>query len=130
MSEHAVSLRNRKLVQIGLTVRDLDAARVFYRDVLELTLQFEVPNMLFFDLGGQRLLIGTQAGEHPDSYGSILYFDAPDLDALAARLEARGVRFSGPAVVLQRTATHELKLRDFRDPEGNSLALMGLVALG
>jgi len=34
----------------------------------------------------------------------------------------------GPATTVQRTATHELKLREFFDPDGNALALMGMVA--
>lgn len=124
----ASSLAGHKLVQIALLVTDLDAARNFYRDVLGLNLLFEVPQMLFFDLGGQRLLIGTQGGDLANTLGSVLYFDAPDLHALSASLEARGVVFAGPPVAVQRTDTHELQLREFRDPAGNRLALMGMVA--
>jgi extradiol dioxygenase family protein len=84
--------------------------------------------MMFFDLGGTRLLIGTEntAGEPG---GSILYLDAPDIDALGPALEAKGVRFLGPPQIVQRTATHELKIRAFRDPDGNVLQLMGNVPL-
>jgi extradiol dioxygenase family protein len=82
--------------------------------------------MMFFDLAGTRLLIGTEnTAGRPG--GSILYFDAPDLDALAPALEAKGVKFMGPAQVVQRTETHELKIRAFRDPDGNVLQLMGNV---
>src|SRR5438067_8467103 len=109
------SLRGRKLVQVALTTRDLDKSRRFYQDTLGLTLLFEVANMLFFDLGGTRLLIGT---ENPtgEPGGSILYLDAPDIDAIGPALEARGVVFVSPAQVVQRTETHELKTRAFRDP--------------
>lgn len=120
------TLGGRKLVQIALTVRDLARSRAFYRDVLGLPLLFEAGNMLFFDLGGTRLLIGT-GNTLGEPGGTILYFDAPDIDALGAALESNGVSFLGPAQVVQKTETHELKLRAFRDPDGNVLQLMGNV---
>ena len=46
---------------------------------------------------------------------------------MAEALERKGVRFLGPAEVVQRTAEGEIQLRFFRDPDGNLLALMGLV---
>src|SRR5262249_12086970 len=119
------TLADRDLVQVALTTRDLDAARRFYRDVLGLTLLFEAGGMLFFQLKNTRLMIGGSHDSPPG--GSILYIDAPDLDALSAALEKKGVAFTGPAETVQKTATHALKLRAFRDPDGNTLALMGMV---
>jgi len=122
------SLRGRKLVQVALTTRDLDNSRHFYRDLLGLPLLFEAGGMMFFDLGGTRLLVGTEntAGEPG---GSILYIEAPDIDTVGPALEAKGIRFLGPAQVVQRTGTHEVKIRAFRDPDGNVLQLMGTVPL-
>lgn len=120
------TLRGRQIVQLALTVRDLDRSRSFYRDTLGLPLLFEAANMMFFDLAGTRLLIGTENTAGVPG-GSILYFDAPDLEALGPALEAKGVQFAGPAQVVQRTETHELKIRAFRDPDGNVLQLMGTV---
>jgi methylmalonyl-CoA/ethylmalonyl-CoA epimerase len=121
------SLAGRKLVQVALTSRDLERSRQFYRDTLGLPLLFEAGTMMFFDLGGTRLLVGSEnsAGEPG---GSILYIDAPDIDTLGPALEARGVRFLGPSQVVQSTASHELKIRAFRDPDGNVLQLMGHVS--
>lgn len=121
------SLANRKLVQVALTTRDPGRSRTFYRDVLGLPLLFEAGGMLFFDLAGTRLLIGTENTAGGPG-GSVLYFDAPDIDSLAPALEAKGVVFPGPSQVVQRTETHELKLREFRDPDGNPLALLGMVS--
>lgn len=128
MDVDATSLRGRKLVQVALTTRNIEKSRQFYRDTLGIPLLFEAGGMMFFDLVGMRLLIGTEniAGEPG---GSILYIDAPDIDTLAPLLEAKGVRFLGPAQVVQRTATHEVKIRAFRDPDGNVLELMGNVPL-
>jgi predicted enzyme related to lactoylglutathione lyase len=124
------SLGGRNLMQVGLTCRDLDRARNFYRDALGLTLLFEAGGMMFFQLGNLRLMIGREQKPDQPIGGSILYFDAPDIDALGTTLEAKGVKFTGPAQTVQQTATHELKLREFFDPDGNALALMGMVAKG
>ena len=124
------SLGGRNLMQVGLTCRDLDRARNFYRDALGLTLLFEASGMMFFQLGNLRLMIGREQKPGQPIGGSILYFDAPDIDALGAALESKGVKFTGPAQTVQQTATHELKLREFFDPDGNALALMGMVAKG
>jgi catechol 2,3-dioxygenase-like lactoylglutathione lyase family enzyme len=128
METGSATVRGRKLVQVALTTRDLDRSKAFYRDTLGLPLLFEAGTMIFFDMGGTRLLIGTEntAGEPG---GSVLYLEAPDIDTLAPTLEAKGVRFLGPSQVVQRTATHELKIRAFRDPDGNVLQLMGNVPL-
>ncbi|HEY1638697.1 MAG TPA: VOC family protein [Rhizomicrobium sp.] len=125
--ESALTLGDRKLVQVGLTCRDLDRARAFYRDVLGLPLLFEAGNMLFFQLEGLRLMIGKEQQPGSSIGGSLIYFDAPDIDLLGPALEAKGIDFTGPATVVQRTETHELKLREFLDPDGNALALMGMV---
>ena len=119
------ALAGRKLVQVALTTRDPERSKEVYRDVLGLTLLFEVPNMTFYQLGDLRLMVGAEASMTPG--GSVLYIDAPDIDTLGGVLEQRGVRFLGPAAVVQRTDKGELKLREFRDPDGNALALMGFV---
>ena len=128
MSYQTASLAGRPLVQVALTVRDQDRARAFYRDVLGLPLLFEAGGMMFFQLAGLRLMIGKEHAPGQPIGGSLIYFDAPDIDALGPALEARGVVFVNAAQVVQRTETHELKLREFQDPDGNVLALMGMVA--
>ena len=128
MSYNAASLAGRPLAQVGLTVRNLERARNFYRDVLGLPLLFEASGMMFFQLQGLRLMVGLEHKPGQPIGGSLLYFEAPDIDAAGPALEAKGVVFTGEATVVQRTATHELKLREFFDPDGNALALMGQVA--
>ena len=124
------TLAGRKLMQVALTCRDLDRARTFYRDTLGLPLMFEVGHMLFFDAGGQRLMVGlAEKADKPIAGGTYLYFDAPDLPALVPALQARGVAFIGKMETLQRTPTHELKLQFFKDPDGNEIGLMGMVPL-
>jgi catechol 2,3-dioxygenase-like lactoylglutathione lyase family enzyme len=106
----------------------MDNARSFYRDVLGLPMLFEVPGMMFFQLQGLRLMVGqAQSAEQPIG-GSVLYFDTPEFEDMSLELERKGVTFRGPAQTVQRTETQDLKLREFLDPDGNALAIMGLVS--
>lgn len=125
--QHASNLSGRGLQQIGLYCRDTALTRQFYSGALGLPFLFEAANMLFFQLKDTRLMIGKIQSPDQKPGGAILYFDAPDIDTLGPALEAKGVKFSGPAIVVQETPTHRLKLREFSDPDGNALALMGLV---
>lgn len=118
----------RALAQVMTSVSDLPRAIEFYRDVLGLPFLFETNGMAFFQLADMRLMLGCHLDHPPAPGGACLYFDAPDLPAFAAALEARGVSFSGPAVVVQKEAAGDLTLRSFTDPDGNLLALMGVVA--
>jgi len=121
----SLTLSGRDLVQVALNTADLDRAIGFYRDVLGLPLLFETNGMAFFQLGDCRLMIARGEGS---GGGGCLYLDAPDLPMLAEALERRGVTFLGPAETVQKTAQGELKLRFFRDLDGNLLALMGVIA--
>jgi extradiol dioxygenase family protein len=86
--------------------------------------------MMFFQLKGLRLMVGLAERAEQRIGGAVLYFDAPDIAALGRDLEARGVTFPGDAVTVQRGPAGELRLREFFDPDGNALALMGWVAGG
>ena len=77
------------------------------------------------ELGDLRLMVGAEPSTMPGA--SVLYIDAPDIDALGGELERRGVRFLGGVTVVRRTEKGDLKLREFEDPDGNALALMGFV---
>lgn len=115
--------------QIAITVTEVDRAVAFYRDVLGMTLLFQVPNMGFFDCGGVRLMISgsEQRGEH---FSSVIYFKVSDIGEAYATLKARGASFEGEPHLVARLPDHELWMAFFRDPDRNLLALMSEMRAG
>ena len=105
---------------------DLDAAIVFYRDVLgaAFVARFDPPGLAFFDFDGVRLLLDRNATP------GTLYFHVEDIDAAVAELSRRGLVIeSGPAMIHRDEdgtfgpAGEEEWMAFFRDPAGNTLAL-------
>jgi catechol 2,3-dioxygenase-like lactoylglutathione lyase family enzyme len=126
-SAEPVALGLGRVEQIALTVTDIPRAEAFYERTLGLRKLFAQPNLLLFDLGGQRLLIGT-AENRPtrsgEASGTTLYFRCVDLKLCVEQLEDRGVAFIGEPERAARQPAYDLWLAFFRDPDGNSLALL------
>jgi methylmalonyl-CoA/ethylmalonyl-CoA epimerase len=111
--------------QIAIPIHDLDRAVAFYRDALGLPLLFQVPPKLaFFDCGGVRLMLSLPEDPEFDHPASILYYKVEDIHAAHATLRDRGVEFRGEPHLVAKMPDHELWMAFFRDPEGNTGALM------
>lgn len=121
------SLAGRDVVQVFLPCTSLERSIPFYRDTLRLPLLFETNGMAFFQLGNLRLMLGELREGQPAMAGGGIYIDAPDLPAVVRNMEGRGIAFRGPAQVLQQTKDGDLTLRSLLDPDGNLVALMGVV---
>ena len=93
--------------QIFVRAKDLDRAVRFYRDTLGMPFLFQVPRMAFFQCGATMVMLGIAetSGAH-------------------ATLRGRGVEFITEPHLVHRAPDYELWLADFRDSEGNVLALM------
>lgn len=117
--------------QIATTVENVERAAAFYRDRLGLPLLFEAPPKLaFFDCGGVRLMLAEPSpGEEVHGRASVLYFKVDDIHAAHRTLVEKGVGFTGAPHMIARMPDHELWLAEFRDTEGNALALMSEVPL-
>ena len=96
-------------------VRDLDAARTFYKDKLGFT-------ETFFDEGDQwsklergGMEIGIAQGE-PQEEGGVAHVDVADVKAVAEELRQGGVEVG---VVFELHG--EMRLLDVFDPDGNRL---------
>lgn len=111
--------------QIALTVSNVDQALSFYRDAVGLTFLFSAgPNLAFLDIGGVRLMLAPPEGEFTAGASSILYFKVADIEAAHAEMTARGVKFVSEPHFIAPMPDHDLWLADFRDPDGNTMALM------
>src|SRR5712691_6297693 len=120
-----MDLSDSTVGQLLIPVEDLDRAIAFYRDTLGLRFLFSAPpQMSFFQSGNVRLLVGVPEAGQPRQRGSLVYFRVADIHAVFQTLVNRGVKFGASPHVIHRTATAELWLTEFRDPDGNQLALM------
>lgn len=125
-----VDLSEAIVTQLLVPVDDLDRAVRFYRDTLGLPFLFTAPpQMAFFQVGSVRLLVGVLPAGQAAQRGSQIYFQVADIHAVFETLTGRGVAFQAPPHVIHRTAEYELWLAEFRDPDGNQLALMGQAPL-
>jgi len=114
--------------QIFVNVKDLDRATEFYRDVLGMAYLFSAPpGMAFFDCGGIRVMLGRADRPEIDHVASIIYYKVDDIEKVAEIFKARGVEFIIDPHLVAPMPTYDLWLADFRDSEGNILALMSEV---
>ena len=116
--------------QISMRAQDVERGTRFYRDTLGVPFLFAAPPRLaFFDCGGVRLMLSTpEPGfDHP---GSVLYFAVDDIKEAYASLTARGVTFAGEPHKIATLADREVWLAEFKDIEGNTLALMSEPRIG
>jgi methylmalonyl-CoA/ethylmalonyl-CoA epimerase len=124
MVDTAAQVSIHQLAQIALTVTDLPRAKHFYKDVLGMTFLFDAGTMVFFLCGDIRLMIGT--GDTPGG-GTILYFKVADVQQTYAILQQKEVAFPQPPHLIARMPNHDVWLAEFKDPDGNNLALMSEV---
>jgi DNA-binding CsgD family transcriptional regulator/catechol 2,3-dioxygenase-like lactoylglutathione lyase family enzyme len=119
-------LRIGPIAQIARTVGDIEAARVWYRDVLGLAHLYSFEGMAFFDCGGTRLYL--QGGAAKAASESILYFAVEDIRVAHARLKARGAEFlSTPHMIHRHPDGTEEWLAILNDNEGRPLAISAQV---
>ena len=113
------------LRQVALTVADVGRATEFYRDALGLPFLFAAgPNLAFLDVGGVRLMLAAPEPGFTPGASSMLYFRVADIHAAHARLAERGVAFPSVPHMIAAMPDHDLWLDEFRDPDGNPMALM------
>ena len=113
--------------QIAINVHDTNRAVEFYRDTLGLKLLFTAGKLAFFDCGGVRLMLSPPERPEFDHPASILYFKVADIQAAHAALVQRKAKTESQPHVVARMPDHDLWLSEFRDSEGNIMALMSEV---
>jgi methylmalonyl-CoA/ethylmalonyl-CoA epimerase len=124
-----MNLSNATIGQLMIPIEDFDRGVSFYKSTLGLPFLFSAPpQMAFFMCGSIRLLVGVMPAGQAAQRGSTIYFKVDDIQGVASSLKSEGVGFLAEPHVVHRTATSELWLAEFTDPDGNQLALMSEVA--
>jgi methylmalonyl-CoA/ethylmalonyl-CoA epimerase len=115
-----------KLLQVAQHASDLDRASAFYADLLGAppVARFDPPGLLFFDLGGTRLLLSAE------SPSALLYLGVRDVEATVERMRDRAEVISEPGVIYRHVddslgpAGTEEWQAFLRDSEGNTVGLV------
>ena len=102
-------------------VRDFDAGRAFFRELLGFEETFVDWNARWARLQRGEMEIALAEGEPED--GGVAHVDVDDVKAEAARLREAGVEVG---VVLELHG--ELRILDVFDPDGNRIQLAQLLA--
>ncbi|HBA87096.1 MAG TPA: glyoxalase [Geobacter sp.] len=112
-----------KIKNIVVFVKDFQAARRFYRDLLGLTPGQETEYMMEF-FPSQGTSLGVSLAMHEAAQKLVgrhtgITFDVKGLDELCKTLEEKGARFTEP---LERTPWGKMAV--VADPDGNEFALV------
>jgi catechol 2,3-dioxygenase-like lactoylglutathione lyase family enzyme len=114
------------LSQLSRRVENLDRARSFWRDTLQVRELYAFPGLAFLDLGGTRLML-KETGTRDAA--DILYLASTDITADHARLTDRGAVMTGtPHLVHRHPDGSEEWMAFFEDDEGRPLALHAVTA--
>lgn len=122
-----------QLLQVAQHAEDLDRAAGFYTGVLGAApvARFDPPGLLFFDLGGVRLLLDRAAPP------ALIYLRVDDARRFLADLRERGVTVESPAALIHTDGEGlfgpprtEEWMGFFRDSEGNLVGCASRHPLG
>ena len=118
------------IVQIHISVTDIDESGSFCRDVLGINFLFQVPgrDMAFFDRVGMRLYLGIP--ERPEFKSTaIIYYRVDDIQQVWKSWMDKGVNVVRKPHMISRMEDRELWMDSFNDPEDSVSAIMSEVPL-
>lgn len=114
-----------ELGQVARSVKNIDAATTFFRDVVGLSHLYTFEKLAFFDCAGVRLFLS----EGDDPGASLLYFRVGAIHAAQEQLEQRGAHFvSAPHLIHRHADGTEEWMAFFNDNEQRPLAIMAQVS--
>ena len=115
----------KSLSAVRIFVGDLDRARHFYRDILELSEESVTNDWAVVDLAGKSVIIEKVLADNPEHnlVGRLLAvsFKVDDIDAVYRDLRSKGVTFTQQPEKQEWGGT----LAFPHDPDGNILTLVG-----
>ena len=82
----------RRVVQVAVATRDLEASERFYTERLGLTFLFRKPNIVALGAGEVRLLLSGSPEAHADEHQAVMfYLEAAPIEKVYARVASGGV---------------------------------------
>lgn len=109
--------------QIGIPVKDINRAILFYKDLLELPLLFNTDTMAFFDCDGIRLMLSLPEKKQFTNASSVLYFQVDDITQSYNQMKEKGISFIDKPHAIAKMNAKETWMVFFNDTEGNTHAL-------
>jgi len=113
-----------KLGQVAVNVKNVERAVSFYKNVIKLSLLFEMDGLAFFQCGNTRLLLSRPEKEEFNHPSSVLYFQVDDLNSEVSRMKVAGATFVDEPHMVAKVGNTETWMAFFNDREGNTHALM------
>ncbi|OIK08195.1 VOC family protein [Bacillus sp. MUM 13] len=117
----------QKVGQIGIPVKNLEKAIVFYKDLLKLPLLFSTDSMAFFDCDGILLLLSLPEKEDFAQSSSVIYFQVENIKEAHEELIEKGVYFIDEPHIVAKMEQTETWMTFFKDTEGNTHSLISEV---
>lgn len=112
------------ITQICIVCQDVARATAFYRDVVALPFLFESNGLAFFQAGPVRLMLSRAERAEHEHLSSMIYFATGDIEAKWRALQAAGATVGEPPHLIAKLPDREVWLAEWRDTEGNFMALM------
>ncbi len=114
------------ILQVAITVTEIDRATAFYRDALGLPVLMTAPNMAFFNCGGVRLYLSSGQGPEHTGGNSFLYFKTPDINAFLTGAKAKAITIhKGTQNDRAHAGPRSVGTCGSKIPEGNLLGVTG-----
>jgi catechol 2,3-dioxygenase-like lactoylglutathione lyase family enzyme len=116
----------------GIAVKDIDAARSFYRDTLGLRVADNTMSALDIELPQGGIIFVYPKGDHEPATYTVLNLEVADIDAAVDELRAKGVVFEiydgtyqdDNGIARGKAANRGPDIAWFLDPSGNILSLL------
>jgi catechol 2,3-dioxygenase-like lactoylglutathione lyase family enzyme len=109
-----------------VAVSDLERARAFYEDVLELELTQENDQVLEFQTGTTSLIVYVSDFAGTNKANAVVWGVGTEIEAITAKLAAKGVSFEHYEGMDYADGIHrdgDYAMVWFKDPDGNILHL-------
>jgi catechol 2,3-dioxygenase-like lactoylglutathione lyase family enzyme len=116
----------------GIAVRDIDAARTFYRDTLGLSVTDNTMNALDIELPQGGIIFVYAKGDHEPATYTVLNLEVADIDTAVDELKSHGVKFEvydgtyqdEKDIARGKAANRGPDIAWFLDPSGNILSVL------